>query len=54
LSVDPERARELKEADPAVVAGRFAIKVMPWRVPGGAVAFSPTHFPRSIAEAQDG
>ena len=54
LSVDPERARELKEADPAVVAGRFSIKVMPWMVPGGAVAFSPTHFPRSIAEAQGG
>ena len=54
LSVDPERARELKEADPAVVAGRFSIKVMPWMVPGGAVAFSPTHFPRSIVEAQGG
>jgi uncharacterized protein YciI len=54
LNVDPERARELKEADPAVQAGRFSVKVMPWMVPGGAVAFSPTRFPRSVAEARGG
>ena len=48
LNVDPERARELKEADPAVRAGRFAVKVIPWMVPAGAVSFSPTFFPRSI------
>jgi uncharacterized protein YciI len=52
LNVDPERARELKEQDPAVRAGRFSIKVMPWMVPGGAVAFSPTRFPRSMAEVE--
>jgi hypothetical protein len=54
LNVDPERARELKEADPAVQAGRFSIKVIPWMVPAGAMMFSPTHFPRSIAEARGG
>src|SRR5215831_11361295 len=51
LNVDPERARELKEADPAVRAGRFSIEVLPWIVPGGAMRFAPARFPRSIAEA---
>ena len=51
LNVDPERARELKEADPAVRAGRFSVTVIPWIVPKGAVSFSPARFPRSLAEA---
>jgi uncharacterized protein YciI len=54
FTVEPERARELAEADPAVQAGRFALKVMPWMVPGGAVSFSPSRFPRSVAEARGG
>jgi uncharacterized protein len=53
LAVDPERARELKEADPAVRAGRFAVRVFPWIVPAGAMSFSPTRFPRSGAEADE-
>ena len=51
LNVDPERARELKEADPAVRAGRFSVEVIPWMVPGGAISFAPAHFPRTLAEA---
>lgn len=51
LNVDPERARVLKEDDPAVRAGRYSVVVLPWMVPGGAISFSPTRFPRSIAEA---
>jgi uncharacterized protein YciI len=51
LNVEPDRARELKEQDPAVQIGRFSVKVMPWMVPAGAMAFSPTRFPRSVAEA---
>ena len=51
LNVDPERARELKEADPAVRAGRFSVAVIPWIVPKGAVSFATTRFPRSLAEA---
>lgn len=47
----PERARELGEADPAVRAGYFALRVLPWMVPGGAMAFTPTRFPASVAEA---
>jgi uncharacterized protein YciI len=52
LSVSPEVAKELKEADPAVLAGRFEVKVMPWIVPGGAVSFAKTIFPRSMSELE--
>ena len=51
LNVPPKRARELKEEDPAVRAGRFSVEVIPWMVPAGAISFSPTRFPRSMAEA---
>ena len=37
--------------DPAVLAGRFSVQVQPWMVPAGALAFSHTRFPRSVAEA---
>ena len=52
LNVGVDEARALKEEDPAVRAGRFSIHVMPWMVPGGAVHFTPTRFPHSIAEAR--
>jgi uncharacterized protein YciI len=52
LNVSPEVAKELKEADPAVRAGRFEVKVMPWMVPGGALKFTPVVFPRSMAEVE--
>ena len=51
LNVEPERARELKEADPAVRAGRFSVTVISWIVPKGAMSFSPARFPRSLADA---
>src|SRR5260221_468543 len=51
LNVPPEEARALKEADPAVRAGLYSIKVIPWMVPTGAMTFSRAHFPRSIEEA---
>jgi hypothetical protein len=50
MNVDPDRARELKAQDPAVIAGRLEPKIIPWRVPAGAAHFTPTRFPRSIAE----
>jgi uncharacterized protein YciI len=50
LNVSPERALELKAEDPAVRAGVFLVKAMPWRVPGGLVSFTPARIPRSIAE----
>jgi uncharacterized protein len=46
LNVDPERARELKEQD-------LAVKVMPWMLPAGAISFSPTRFPRSVADTEN-
>jgi len=51
LNVDPQRARELKEADPAVQAGRYSVTVVPWMVPAGAISFGRAHFPRSVEEA---
>jgi uncharacterized protein len=50
LRAAPDEARALKEADPAVQAGRFEVVVMPWQVPAGAVHFTPTRFPHSIAD----
>jgi len=52
LRVPVEAARALKEADPAVRAGRFEVVVMPWQVPAGAVHFTPTRFPHSIADVE--
>jgi uncharacterized protein YciI len=53
LNVDPEQAKELKERDPAVRAGIYTIRAIPWMVPGGAIAFAPARFPRSMAEVSD-
>jgi uncharacterized protein len=50
LKVDLEVARQLMEKDPAVRAGRLKVTVMPWIVPRGAMEFSATEFPRSMAE----
>ncbi len=50
LKADPEKTRVLTQQDPAVQAGIFSVKVMPWIVPGGAITFSHTRFPRSSAE----
>ena len=53
LRATPEEARALKEADPAVRAGRFDIVVMPWQVPAGAMNFTPTRFPHSMADVEE-
>jgi uncharacterized protein len=52
LNVSPDVAKELKEEDPAVRAGKYEVKVMPWLVPGGAMSFSRTVFPRSMSELE--
>ena len=51
LRVDVDEARRLREGEPAVQAGRYSVKAMPWTVPAGAMSFTPTRFPRSLAEA---
>lgn len=53
LTVGVDQARELESEDPAVVAGRLEMKVLPWLVPAGAVNGTRTKFPRSMAEAAD-
>ena len=45
-----EQTRALAERDPAVQAGVFAIEVVPWMVPGGALAYYGTRFPHSRAD----
>ena len=54
LRGDLEQVRALTEADPTVKAGRFDVVVMTWRVPAGAAHFTPTRFPRSIADVLGG
>jgi uncharacterized protein len=54
LAVDPDRARVLHEEDPAVRAGVYRVECLPWLVPAGAVNFTATRFPRSMAEAAGG
>jgi uncharacterized protein len=50
LDVPVDEARRLKEADEAVQAGVFTVRVMPWRIPVGAMSFSRTFFPRSMRD----
>jgi uncharacterized protein YciI len=54
LNVPVDEARRLKEDDEAVRAGVFSVRVMPWRIPAGALSFSPTFFPRSIRDVVGG
>jgi uncharacterized protein YciI len=54
LTVGVDEARALKEADPAVIAGRFTVLVLPWMVPAGAVAYHRTRFPHSVADVRGG
>ena len=51
LNVDFQRALELKLVDPAVKAGVYAIKAIPWTLPSGLISFSKGRIPRSVAEA---
>jgi uncharacterized protein len=51
LNVGVEEAQALKQSDPAVLAGRYAVITLPWMVPAGALSFSPARFPRSMTEA---
>ena len=34
-------------------AGRFEVVVVPWQVPAGAVHFTPTAFPHSMADVEE-
>ena len=52
MRATPGEALALAQEDPAVRIGRFSVKAIPWMVPAGAMRFSPTRFPRSMAEAE--
>jgi uncharacterized protein YciI len=51
LSVGADRARELYADDPAVRAGRLAVRVATWLVPTGGAVFPGVRLPASTAEA---
>jgi uncharacterized protein len=46
----PDEVRTRADQDPGVLAGRYTHRFLPWIVPGGAVSFAHTRFPRSMAE----
>ena len=46
----PDEVKELANQDPAVRQGRFRHQFMEWMVPEGAISFSHTRFPQSMAE----
>jgi uncharacterized protein YciI len=50
LNVPVDEARRLKEADEAVRAGVFSVRVLPWQIPAGAMSFSRTFFRRSMRD----
>ena len=52
-STDPETARTLSTADPAVKAGRLAVQVMTWLVPTNNIQFTKATAPRSTTEATE-
>jgi uncharacterized protein YciI len=53
FATDAENARELMLADPAVTAGWFDVTIIDWMVPSGALNFTSTTFPRSMAQVDE-
>ena len=45
-----EEALALLEDDPAVRAGWFYLRAIPWFAPAGAVRYTRTEFPRAVAD----
>ena len=50
FKTDVEHAKALMQADPAVLADWFDVTVIAWMIPGGAMYFTPTTFPRSMED----
>ena len=46
----PEQVKPTADQDPGVQAGRYTHRFLSWMVPGGALSFAHTRFPRSMAE----
>jgi uncharacterized protein YciI len=49
---DEGRACALSEEDPAVRAGAFLLRALPWSIPAGGVHFTETRLPRSMADVR--
>jgi uncharacterized protein len=45
-----DEVKRLADQAPAVLAGRYTHQFFPWVVPRGAMSFSHTRLPRSMAE----
>lgn len=45
-----EEVKRLADEDPSVKAGRLTHRFIPWMVPRGAMSFTHTRFPKSMAE----
>jgi uncharacterized protein YciI len=50
-TLSADEALAWSTTDPAVQAGVFTARVVPWQVPSGAVNHADARFPRSLAEA---
>lgn len=50
FTVGPEEAAALMAQDPSVRAGWLAARFETWVCPAGALSFTPTRFPRSVAD----
>ena len=50
FTVGPEEAAALMAEDPSVRAGWLDARFETWVCPAGAMSFTPTRFPRSVAE----
>jgi uncharacterized protein YciI len=53
MNVGAEEALRLKSQDPAVRAGLYRLVALPWVTPSGALHFTPTRVPRSIADVME-
>jgi uncharacterized protein YciI len=51
MRVDAAEALRLNSEDPAVRAGLYRLVALPWVTPTGALHFTPTRMPRSVADA---
>jgi uncharacterized protein YciI len=52
FTVGPDEAAALMADDPSVRAGRLETQARTWLCPAGAMSFSPTRFPRSVADVR--
>jgi uncharacterized protein YciI len=50
FTVGTDEASALMAQDPSVRAGWLDVRFETWVCPAGAMSFSPTRFPRSVAE----